>query len=57
MPLSDDNAEVHHIFGVLRFEYNSSATADRWRDNPTLIPASAYVERVDVAPPVSDAAN
>jgi hypothetical protein len=57
MPLSDDNAEAHHIFGVLRFEYDSSIAADRWRDGAMLIPASAYVEQVDIALPVSDAAN
>jgi len=57
MPLSDDGAEVHHIFGVLKFEYDQAVTADRWRDDPKLIPASAHVERVDIAPPLSDAAN
>ena len=57
MPLSDDNAEAHHILGVLTFEYNTSAGADRWRDGAALIPASAYVEQVDIASPVSVAAN
>jgi hypothetical protein len=57
MPLSDDNRDVSHIFGVLKFEYNASSTADRWRDGATLIPASAHVERVEIAPPISDAAD
>jgi hypothetical protein len=57
MPLSDDDAQVRHILGALRFEYDSSATADRWRDDPKLIPDSAYVEQVDTAPPMSNAAN
>jgi hypothetical protein len=57
MPLSDDNVDVRHILGVLRFEYDSSAAADRWRDSAMLIPDSAYVEQVDTAPPISDAAN
>jgi hypothetical protein len=57
MPLSDDDAEAHHIFGVLRFEYESSIADARWREGATLVPASAYVEQVDTALPVSDAAN
>jgi hypothetical protein len=57
MPLSNDNAGVTHIFGVLRFEYNASATADRWRDDARLVPASAHVERVEIAPPISNAAD
>lgn len=57
MPLSDHGAEADHIFGVLRFEYESSIADARWRDGATLIPASAYVEQVDVGPPISDAAN
>ena len=57
MPLSDNNAEVRHIFGVLRFQYDSTNGADRWRDGAMLDPASPCVERVDVAPPISDAAN
>jgi hypothetical protein len=42
---------------VLTFEYDSSVAADRWRDDPRLIPASAYVERVEIAPPLSNAAD
>jgi hypothetical protein len=57
MPLSDDDAQVRQIFGVLTFEYDSSVAADRWRDDPRLIPASAYVERVEIAPPMSHAAD
>jgi hypothetical protein len=57
MPLSDDNSQVHHIFGVLRFEYDLSSTADRWRDDARLITTSAYIERVAITAPISDAAN
>jgi hypothetical protein len=57
MPLCDDNDAVSHIFGVLRFEYESSIAEARWRNDPTLIPDSAYVEQVDVAAPISRAAN
>jgi hypothetical protein len=59
MPLSDDNVHVHHILGVLRFEYDSSVAADRWRDDARLIPASAHIEQVEIAPspPVSNAAD
>ena len=57
MPLSDDDTDAHHIFGVLRFEYESSIAAARWRDDAKLIPASAYVEQVDTTLPIPDAAN
>lgn len=57
MPLSDDNTEAHHIFGVLKFEYESSSADARWREGAMLIPASAYVEQVDIAPPSRDAAD
>jgi hypothetical protein len=57
MPLSDDNDAVSHIFGVLRFEYESSIADARWRNDPTLVPDSAYVEQVDIAPPLSAAAD
>jgi hypothetical protein len=58
MPLSDDNIEVNHILGVLRFEYDTSVAADRWRNDAKLIPDSAHVERVEIAPPpVGDAAD
>jgi len=56
MPLSDDNSRVNHIFGALTFEYDSSAAADRWRNDARLVPASAHVERIDVAQPLSNAA-
>lgn len=57
MPLSDNDAEVKYIFGVLRFEYASSIADARWRNDPTLIPGSAYVERVEIDPAIADAAN
>jgi hypothetical protein len=57
MPLSDDDTQVHHILGVLRFEYDSSATADRWRDDPKLILDSAHVERIEIAPSIGNAAD
>jgi hypothetical protein len=57
MPLCDDNAEASHIFGVLRFEYESSIADARWRDDAMLVPDSACVEQVDIALPVSAAAN
>ena len=57
MPLSDDDSAAHHIFGVLRFEYEWAIADARWRNGATLIPASAYVERIDISAPVSDAAN
>lgn len=56
MPLCDDEGAVSHIFGVLRFEYESSIAEARWRNDPTLVPNSAHVEQVDIALPVSDAA-
>lgn len=57
MPLSDDGAKADHIFGVLRFEYEWSAADARWRNDPTLVPNSAYVEQVDIGSAISDAAN
>ena len=57
MPLSDDDVEVNHILGVLRFEYDSSVAADRWRNDAKLIPDSAHIEQVEVAPPASNAAD
>ena len=57
MPLADANGAVSHIFGVLRFEYESSIADARWRNDPTLVPDSAHVEQVDVGPAISDAAN
>ncbi|HXC28691.1 MAG TPA: PAS domain-containing protein [Stellaceae bacterium] len=57
MPLSDDNTKVHHILGVLRFEYESSIADARWREDPTLIPTGTYVEQVGPFLPTRDAAD
>ncbi|HTW52702.1 MAG TPA: PAS domain-containing protein [Stellaceae bacterium] len=57
MPLCDDSDAVSHIFGVLNFEYESAIADARWREGATLVPASAHVERVDIAPPLSAAAD
>ena len=57
MPLSDDRTEVHHILGVLRFEYESSIADARWREGATLIPTGTYVEQVGGGPPTLDAAD
>ena len=56
MPLSDDDTQPHHIFGALTFDYDPSGKADRWRDGATLVPDSAQIEQIDVAPPLSNAA-
>ncbi len=56
MPLSDDNTEAHHILGVLSFEYPSAIADARWRDGAKLIPASAYVEEVDMGLAIGRAA-
>ena len=57
MPLSDDDTEVHHILGVLRFEYESSIADARWREGATIIPTGTYVEQVGSDLPARDAAN
>jgi hypothetical protein len=57
MPLSDSNAEVTHIFGVLRFEYSSSPGAKAWTESEALDPSAAYIEPIDVPPPVNTAAD
>jgi hypothetical protein len=57
MPLAGDDAEVNRILGVLKFQYDSSVGADRWRDGAMLDPASPYVEQVEVARTLIDAGN
>jgi len=52
MPLSDDAAEVSHIFGVLRFEYGSSPGFKAWTGGEGFDPSTTYIEPIDIAPPV-----
>ena len=55
MPLSDNNAEVTHIFAVLRFEYSSSANVRAQVEGETFDPSATYIEPIDIAPPVDTA--
>jgi hypothetical protein len=51
MPLSDNNAAVTHIFGVLKFEYSSSPGVKAWTEGEAFDPSTAYIEPIEIAPP------
>jgi len=56
MPLSDDDCDVHHIFGVLRFESGNAVARGSW-GAAKLDPAGQYIEQIELgsidAAPVS----
>jgi hypothetical protein len=56
MPLSDNNADVTHIFAALRFEYSSSPGAKAWTEGAELDLSASHIEPVDIAPMINDGA-
>ena len=56
MPLSDDDCDVPHIFGVLRFESGNAVARGSW-GAAKLDPAGQYIEQIELgsidAAPVS----
>jgi hypothetical protein len=49
MPLSDDGANVHHILGVMRFEYGAMLEDGLWGQRAILDPSWHYTESIEVA--------
>jgi hypothetical protein len=56
LPLSDDDTEVHHILGTLRFEYDLGLGCGSWGDGAKIDPSAQYIETIDIAHPAAEAA-
>jgi len=48
MPLSDDNQDVHHILGVMRFEFGASLDGGVWGAGAKLDPTWHYTETIEI---------
>jgi hypothetical protein len=48
MPLSDDGVNVHHILGVLRFEYDALFDSGVWGKDAKLDPSWHYTEVIEI---------
>ncbi len=48
LPLSDDDAEVDHILGILAFQTGGVFAESGWRQIARLDPSGQYIESIDV---------
>jgi len=48
VPLSDDDTDVHHILGALRFEFDTVFDGGMWGDHATMDPSAHYSEPVPI---------
>jgi hypothetical protein len=51
MPLSDDGVNVHHILGVLHFEFGHHVDGGVWGKGAVLDPSEQYIELIEMGDP------
>ena len=56
LPLSDDDTDVHHILGTLRFEHDVALDSGLWGAGATIDPSAQYMETVKIETPPRESA-